>query len=78
MESRIRDWTLFVLLVFGSFGARSFLPSLWLISPTGERVPLIEIAELVDGSSYSTIRRVDWDRTVSVTAAIAAIKVHAS
>lgn len=41
---------------------------LWVIAPDGRPVPLAEIAELRDGSSFSTIRRVDRMRTISVLA----------
>jgi multidrug efflux pump subunit AcrB len=41
---------------------------LWVIARDGRRVPLAEIAELRDGSSFSTIRRVDRMRTISVFA----------
>ncbi len=47
------------------------IENMWVISPTGMRVPLPEIAELGEGSSYSTIRRVNRRRAVSVTAATA-------
>ena len=47
------------------------IENMWVISPTGEPVPLPEIAELSEGSSYSAITRVDRKRTVSVTAATA-------
>jgi multidrug efflux pump subunit AcrB len=47
------------------------IENMWVISPTGERVPLPEIAELSEGSSYNAITRVDRKRTVSVTAATA-------
>jgi len=43
--------------------------NLWLISPTGKPVPLSEIAEIEDGLTYTTIRRVDRKRTVTVSAA---------
>lgn len=52
-------------------GSRRRLDSieeLWVVTPTGRRVPLIEVADLRDGSSYSTIRRVDRERTISVLA----------
>ena len=47
------------------------IENMWVISPTGTRVPLQEIAELAEGNSYSTIRRVNRRRAVSVTAATA-------
>jgi hydrophobic/amphiphilic exporter-1 (mainly G- bacteria), HAE1 family len=42
--------------------------NLWLISPAGQPVPLSEIAELVEGTSYATINRIDRKRAVTVTA----------
>ncbi len=44
------------------------IETLWLISPSGQRVPLAEVAELVDGQSYATIKRIDRKRAISVTA----------
>lgn len=44
------------------------IENLWVTSPRGDRVPLREIADLVEGSSYTTIRRVDRERAISVTA----------
>jgi multidrug efflux pump subunit AcrB len=44
------------------------IETIWLISPDGARVPLSEVAELVDGSSHATIRRVDRARAITVTA----------
>jgi multidrug efflux pump subunit AcrB len=44
------------------------IEELWVISPRGDRVPLVEIAELVDDTGYSTIKRVDRRRTVTVSA----------
>ena len=40
----------------------------WLISPAGKPVPLTEIAQLNDGLTYSTIKRVDRKRSVTVSA----------
>lgn len=42
--------------------------NLWLINGEGDSVPLIEIAELREGASYSTIRRINRKRAVTVTA----------
>jgi hydrophobic/amphiphilic exporter-1 (mainly G- bacteria), HAE1 family len=42
--------------------------NLWVISPDGGSVPLIEIAELREGASYATIKRVDRMRAVTLTA----------
>jgi len=44
------------------------IENMWVISPTGRRVPLQEIAQLSEGSSFSTIRRVDRKRAITVTA----------
>jgi len=44
------------------------LEELWLVSPTGQAVPLVEVAEVREGRGYSTIRRVDRARTVTVSA----------
>lgn len=41
---------------------------LWVMSPMGKAIPLSEIAELKDGLSYSTIRRIDRKRTTTVLA----------
>ena len=40
----------------------------WLVSPQGRRVPLSEIADIERVSTYSTIRRVDRQRVIDVTA----------
>lgn len=42
--------------------------NLWLISPQGDMVPLSEIAEIVDSETYASIRRIDRQRAVTVTA----------
>ncbi|MHC4993141.1 MAG: efflux RND transporter permease subunit, partial [Planctomycetota bacterium] len=44
------------------------IENLWVISPTGQRVPLMEIADLADGMSYATVRRIDRERAITVTA----------
>jgi HAE1 family hydrophobic/amphiphilic exporter-1 len=44
------------------------IENLWVISPTGARVPLSEIATVTEGNSYNTIRRIDRKRTTTVTA----------
>ena len=41
--------------------------NLWIVGPDGRRVPLVEIAELQDGLSYATIRRVQRQRAITVT-----------
>jgi len=47
------------------------IENLWLISPAGQPVPLAEVAELRDGQSYATVRRIDRKRAVTVSAATA-------
>ncbi len=44
------------------------LEELWLVSPAGVSVPLAEVADVREGRGYSTIRRVDRARTVTVSA----------
>ena len=44
------------------------LEELWLVSPSGVSVPLSEVADVREGRGYSTIRRVDRARTVTVSA----------
>jgi len=46
----------------------STLEELWLVSPSGRAVPLVEVADVFEGRGYSTIRRVDRERTVTVSA----------
>jgi len=46
----------------------SQVESMWVMTPTGERVPLSEIAEIAEGTGYSIIRRVDRERAVTITA----------
>jgi multidrug efflux pump subunit AcrB len=48
------------------------IANLWLISPRGHAVPITEIVEIREGLTYSTIKRVDRKRTISVTATTAA------
>lgn len=40
----------------------------WLVSPTGQAVPLSEIAHVDQTAGYATIRRVDRERSVTVSA----------
>ena len=40
----------------------------WLIGPTGRPVPLSEIADIVQNTTYATIKRIDRQRAVTVTA----------
>lgn len=44
------------------------LEELWLVSPAGVSIPLAEVADVREGRGYSTIRRVDRARTVTVSA----------
>ncbi len=44
------------------------LESMHVISPSGAPVPLSEIARIEEGRSYATIRRLDRERAVTVTA----------
>lgn len=44
------------------------LEELWLVSPEGRAVPLVEVADVREGRAYSTIRRIDRERTVTVSA----------
>ncbi|MEM6458306.1 MAG: efflux RND transporter permease subunit, partial [Planctomycetota bacterium] len=41
---------------------------IWLVTPTGDLVPLAEVADIVPTTTYSTIRRADRQRSVTVTA----------
>jgi multidrug efflux pump subunit AcrB len=43
----------------------------WLISPAGQPVPLSEIAEIEESSTYATVKRINRQRAVTVTAATA-------
>ncbi len=44
------------------------LEQLWVMAPGGLAVPLVEVADVFEGEGYGTIRRVDRNRTVTVTA----------
>jgi multidrug efflux pump subunit AcrB len=44
------------------------MENIWLISPTGRPVPLREVADVVSSTSYATIKRIDRERAVTVTA----------
>jgi len=46
------------------------LEDLVIIAPSGERLPLAQVAELKYGQSYSAIRRIDGRRIVSVRALV--------
>ncbi|MEM9914347.1 MAG: efflux RND transporter permease subunit [Planctomycetota bacterium] len=40
----------------------------WLVTPTGALVPLSEVADIEAATTYATIKRVDRERSVTVTA----------
>ncbi len=40
----------------------------WLVTPTGALVPLSEVADIEQATTYATIKRVDRQRSVTVTA----------
>lgn len=40
----------------------------WLVTPTGALVPLSEVADIEEATTYATIKRVDRQRSVTVTA----------
>ncbi|MEL7088275.1 MAG: efflux RND transporter permease subunit, partial [Planctomycetota bacterium] len=40
----------------------------WLVTPTGALVPLSEVADIEPATTYATIRRIDRQRSVTVTA----------
>jgi len=42
--------------------------NLWLVSPLGRPVPLAEVADLREGASYATIKRINRQRAITVTA----------
>lgn len=44
------------------------MENLWVVSPSGEPVPLSEIAEIREDSGYATIKRINRRRAVTVTA----------
>jgi multidrug efflux pump subunit AcrB len=43
----------------------------WLITPAGAPVPIGEVADVVEASTYATIKRIDRERAISVTADVA-------
>ncbi|MEM6334273.1 MAG: efflux RND transporter permease subunit [Planctomycetota bacterium] len=43
----------------------------WLVTPAGTPVPISEIADVVEASTYATIRRIDRQRSITVTADVA-------
>lgn len=44
------------------------LEQLWVITPSNTAVPLVEVANITERRGYTTIRRIDRQRTVTVTA----------
>ena len=44
------------------------LEQLWVITPSGSAVPLVEVAEITERRGYTTIHRLNRKRTVKVTA----------
>lgn len=44
------------------------IEDVWLVTPTGTLVPLSEVADIVPATTYATIKRVDRQRSVTVTA----------
>ncbi|MCB1548871.1 MAG: efflux RND transporter permease subunit, partial [Hyphomicrobiaceae bacterium] len=51
-------------------GGIAGLSALYLVSPTGERVPLTEVVAIREKAGFSIVQRRDGSRTVSVTADI--------
>jgi len=43
----------------------------WLVSPRGDVVPLSEVAEITEASTYATIKRINRKRAIEVSAATA-------
>lgn len=46
----------------------AMVQDLWIITPLGVRVPLSEVAEIWRATGFAAIRRIDRERTVTVTA----------
>jgi len=46
----------------------AMVQDLWLVTPTGARVPLTEVATIERATGFAAIRRIDRERTVTVTA----------
>ncbi len=44
------------------------IQNIWVMSPQGQAVPLTEIADIEDSITYSTIKRVNRQRSITVTA----------
>ncbi len=43
----------------------------WLVSPAGQTVPLIEIADIAESDTFASIRRIDRERSITVLADVA-------
>lgn len=57
-----------VMLDEASRSSLAGIEQMYIFTPSGERVPLAEVAELTEETGYATIRRLDRERTVTVTA----------
>jgi multidrug efflux pump subunit AcrB len=44
------------------------IENIWLVTPAGQPVPLTEVADIEPATTYATIKRIDRQRSVSVTA----------
>jgi HAE1 family hydrophobic/amphiphilic exporter-1 len=44
------------------------ISDLWIAAPNGTPLPLSEVATVVEGNAYAAVRRIDRERTVTVTA----------
>jgi multidrug efflux pump subunit AcrB len=53
-------------------GSLTQVQNAWLVDPQGRPVPMRELVEIEDSSTYASINRVDRKRAVTVTAAAAA------
>ncbi|BAM05230.1 efflux RND transporter permease subunit [Phycisphaera mikurensis] len=51
----------------GTRRSQADVENAWIVSPTGRAVPVTEIADVVPGSAYASIKRIDRARTVTVT-----------
>jgi len=43
----------------------------WLVTPSGTPVPINEVADVEEASTYATIKRIDRQRSISITADVA-------
>ena len=51
-----------------SRGSLYAIENMYIVTPAGHRVPLGEVAEIIEGTAYSSIHRVDRMRSTTVTA----------